>query len=211
MDYVTYPCGCSASKGSPTYCPTHMTAMPLIREYAQFMYEAGYANERPDGDYSTEAADFERRIAALAAQQPAPADAEDMKVYKAISDNYLNSVAAQKVEPYQGPKKFAPEEIADGNRGIRWVTETEVCGRPTDHDVREYLLRTPTAKGCHCEECKAFYRQQPAPAAQPLSTEAKHAMLIEANKGYHIEQESYFQGIEDAEAHYGIGKEQKHD
>ena len=53
--------------------------------------------------------------------------------------------------------KWAPEEIADGERGIRWVTNDGIHGRPTDHDVREYLKRTPTAHGCHCDECKQFY------------------------------------------------------
>lgn len=53
--------------------------------------------------------------------------------------------------------KWAQEEIADGERGIRWVTNDGIHGRPTDHDVREYLKRTPTAHGCHCDECKQFY------------------------------------------------------
>lgn len=53
--------------------------------------------------------------------------------------------------------KWAPEEIADGERGIRWVTNEGIHGRPTDHDVREYLKQTPTAHGCHCDECKQFY------------------------------------------------------
>ena len=56
--------------------------------------------------------------------------------------------------------KWAPEEIADGERGIRWVTNEGIHGRPTDHDVREYLKRTPTANGCHCDECKQFYTTQ---------------------------------------------------
>lgn len=55
------------------------------------------------------------------------------------------------------PLKWAPEEIEDGMRGIRWVMPEGVFGRPTDHDVREYLLRTETARGCHCDDCKAFY------------------------------------------------------
>ena len=53
--------------------------------------------------------------------------------------------------------KWAPEEIADGERGIRWVTNEGIHGRPTDHDVREYLKRTPSAHDCHCDECKQFY------------------------------------------------------
>ena len=71
--------------------------------------------------------------------------------------------------------KWAPEEIADGERGIRWVTNDGIHGRPTDHDVREYLKRTPTAHGCHCDECKQFYTtQQPTQAqagAVPLTDE----------------------------------------
>ena len=63
--------------------------------------------------------------------------------------------------------KWAPEEIADGERGIRWVTNEGIHGRPTDHDVRKYLKQTPTARGCHCDECKQFYTTpQPAPATE---------------------------------------------
>lgn len=72
-----------------------------------------------------------------------------------------------------GVVKWAPEEIADGERGIRWVTNDGIHGRPTDHDVREYLKWTPTAHGCHCDECKQFYTaQQPTQAqagAMPLT------------------------------------------
>ena len=63
--------------------------------------------------------------------------------------------------------KWAPEEIADGERGIRWVTNDGIHGRPTDHDVREYLKRTPTAHGCHCDECKQFYT-----APQPTQSQS---------------------------------------
>ena len=63
--------------------------------------------------------------------------------------------------------KWAPEELSDGKRGIRWVTEDGIHGRPTDHDVREYLKRTPTAHGCHCDECKQFYT-----APQPTHAQA---------------------------------------
>ena len=63
--------------------------------------------------------------------------------------------------------KWAPEEIADGERGIRWVTNEGIHGRPTDHDVREYLKRTPTARGCRCDECKQFYT-----ARQPTQSQA---------------------------------------
>ena len=65
--------------------------------------------------------------------------------------------------------KWAPEEIAGGERGIRWVTNDGIHGRPTDHDVREYLKRTPTSHGCHCDECKQFYT---APAAHPAQAGA---------------------------------------
>lgn len=53
--------------------------------------------------------------------------------------------------------KWEPEEIADHERGIRWVTNDGIHGRPTDHDVREYLERTPAARGCDCDECKQFF------------------------------------------------------
>lgn len=40
---------------------------------------------------------------------------------------------------YAGPAKFTPAEIARGNVGIRWVHATGVAGRPTLHDVLDYL------------------------------------------------------------------------
>lgn len=58
---------------------------------------------------------------------------------------------------FKGPAKWTDEEITDGNIGIRWVNEAGVQGRPTECDVRQYLERTPTAKGCHCDKCKSFY------------------------------------------------------
>ena len=70
--------------------------------------------------------------------------------------------------------KWAPEEIADGERGIRWVTNEGIHGRPTDHDVREYLKRTPTAHGCHCDECKQFYTTQ-----QPTQAQARAVPLTD--------------------------------
>ena len=74
--------------------------------------------------------------------------------------------------------KWAPEEISDGERGIRWVTNDGIHGRPTDHDVREYLKRTPTAHGCHCDECKQFYTTpqptQTQAGAVPLTCEWTH-------------------------------------
>ena len=73
--------------------------------------------------------------------------------------------------------KWAPEEIADGERGIRWVTNEGIHGRPTDHDVREYLKRTPTAHGCHCDECKQFYAtQQPVAKVDWIGASSHHLM-----------------------------------
>ena len=76
-------------------------------------------------------------------------------------------VEALRKSKFRGPTKFAPEEKADGNRGIRWICEDGVYGRPTDHDVREYLLRTETARGCSCEECKSFYPAMQSTKEQP--------------------------------------------
>ena len=73
--------------------------------------------------------------------------------------------------------KWAPEEISDGERGIRWVTNDGIHGRPTDHDVREYLKRTPTAHGCHCDECKQFYTtQQPVAKVDWIGASSHHLM-----------------------------------
>ena len=55
----------------------------------------------------------------------------------------------------QGEKIETPE--------IHWVVGGyAVAGRPTDHDVREYLSRVPTAVGCQCEACRKFYHKDEA-------------------------------------------------
>lgn len=60
--------------------------------------------------------------------------------------------------------KWAPEEVANGNKGIRWVSDEGVHGRPTDHDCRVYLESNPNARGCHCPECTMLYTApQPDP------------------------------------------------
>lgn len=60
---------------------------------------------------------------------------------------------------YQGPKKFTQEEIEDGERGIRWVTNSSVGGRPTEHDVIGYLKQRGNDAKCGCAECAKFYAQ----------------------------------------------------
>lgn len=79
----------------------------------------------------------------------------------------LLAAAGKEAVAYRGPKKFTPEEIADGNRGIRWVTADGVYGRPSRHDVREYLERTQSMNYCTCDKCKAFYTA-PTAALEPV-------------------------------------------
>lgn len=66
---------------------------------------------------------------------------------------------------YDGPKKWTPDEAAQGNKGIRWVTETGVAGRPTEHDVLEYLEATGADMKCGCDDCKRRLAVLAAPAA----------------------------------------------
>lgn len=80
------------------------------------------------------------------------------------SDYLIAFATPQAAAPFKGPAKWTDDEIKAGLIGIRWIAEDGVHGRPTDHDVREYLQATSTADGCHCEDCKAFYTQA---AAQP--------------------------------------------
>lgn len=91
-----------------------------------------------------------------------------------------DSVTAPAGGGVAGPSKWTVEEILDGNRGIRWVTEGVIHGRPTDHDVREYLMRTPAMRGCLCDDCKAFYT--PAQAADSVQEDA--ARESEYQRGY---------------------------
>jgi len=72
----------------------------------------------------------------------------------------LNDMLSTPAEPYAGPSKLTPQEQADGGVAIRWITPGKVAGRPSSHDVREYLLRYGKELACSCEKCTAFY---PAP------------------------------------------------
>ena len=78
-----------------------------------------------------------------------PSKAERDAAYDQI-DRYLRnnlddtdyadySAALERVYGYSGPAQFTPGEAARGNVGIRWVTATNVAGRPTLHDVLDYL------------------------------------------------------------------------
>lgn len=86
----------------------------------------------------------------------------DVDLFRELLDRIAQlekeNVAKQRDAGRWKPKKWAEEEQANGNTGIRWVNEEGVHGRPTDHDVREYLIRTETARGCHCDSCQAFYK-----------------------------------------------------
>jgi len=70
---------------------------------------------------------------------------------------------ASEAVAYQGPKKFTAEEIADGCIGIRWVTAEGVKGRPSSHDVMEYLKRDKGAL-CSCKQCAAFFPMLATPS-----------------------------------------------
>lgn len=66
---------------------------------------------------------------------------------------------------YEGPKKWADEEVADGNKGIRWVTTDGVKGRPTSHDLMGYLQQRGKEAYCDCLQCKAFFAPTETPEA----------------------------------------------
>jgi len=67
------------------------------------------------------------------------------------------------------------EEQADGNRGIRWVHEGKICGRPSAHDVREYLIVRGDNANCTCPACTTFYA---APVAQPATEPRSYEDLL---------------------------------
>lgn len=89
-------------------------------------------------------------------------DGDDDETPKPIDGEAINATPQEPAASFKGPEKWAPEEVEMGNIGIRWVNESGVQGRPTECDIRQYLERTPTAKGCNCHECKQLYTQEPA-------------------------------------------------
>jgi hypothetical protein len=54
------------------------------------------------------------------------------------------------------PVHFTPEEVASGSAAIRWVTSEGAAGRPTLHDVLDYIERRGDAIDCTCERCTAW-------------------------------------------------------
>lgn len=60
-------------------------------------------------------------------------------------------------QSFKGPNKWTDEEVADGHRGLRWITVDGVQGRPTSHDVMGYLQQRGEAAYCNCDKCKAFF------------------------------------------------------
>lgn len=86
----------------------------------------------------------------------------------------VEELAAAAVQGEPGVK-WAPEEVANGNKGIRWVSDEGVHGRPTDHDCRVYLESNPNARGCHCPECTMLYT-----APQPAEQQPDVTQLVEA-------------------------------
>jgi hypothetical protein len=90
----------------------------------------------------------------------------DMTRFARAIERECRAAAPGAAPSYEGPKAWTPEEQAMGNKGIRWVTETFVAGRPTAHDVMEYLKARGAEAECGCEKCRAFF----APGAAPSDT-----------------------------------------
>ena len=86
------------------------------------------------------------------------------------------------------------------------MTNEGIHGRPTDHDVREYLKRTPTAHGCHCDECKQFYTApQPTQAqagAVPLTVDEVEQLIAQWSYELHGDRARYL--VRMTEQHHGI-------
>ena len=136
-----------------------------------------------------------------------PTDAELIAL---LGDRQFSSIGAvrEALRRWGTPAvaKWAPEEIADGERGIRWVTNEGIHGRPTDHDVREYLKRTPTSHGCHCDECKQFYTAPAAHPAQagavPLTVDEVEQLIAQWSYELHGDRARYL--VRMTEQHHGI-------
>lgn len=104
---------------------------------------------------------------------------EFLRVAPNLSAELVGGIRAalEQTDAAHGTVKWTKEEIAAGMVGIRWVNPEGVHGRPTDHDVREYLLRTPSAMACRCDECKLFY-SPPAPVQEPVAAQPRKAVKL---------------------------------
>ena len=70
---------------------------------------------------------------------------------------------------YKGPARFTPEETLNGGCAIRWVTTEAVCGRPTFHDVLDYIAQMGEEIDCTCERCQSFiFGNTVNPNVQPV-------------------------------------------
>lgn len=98
--------------------------------------------------------------------------------YAAKAAAILGSVTAAPAVQGELGVKWAPEEVANGNKGIRWVSDEGVHGRPTDHDCRVYLESNPSARGCRCSECTKLYTTpQPAEQQEGVPEETINAVI----------------------------------
>lgn len=84
---------------------------------------------------------------------------EEAKPHSSYVGSSANGPESLSTAAYEGPKRFTPEEVADGNTGIRWVTGTYVAGRPTLHDVLDYIERRKEDMACTCPRCTEFLRR----------------------------------------------------
>jgi len=92
------------------------------------------------------------------------------------------ALAAPQPQPIQPTKRWHEAEIDDGNRGIRWVTDEGVHGRPTAHDVREYVLTNWGTVMCTCDACSEFFKvAQAKPEQSPHPDDDAAESMNETN------------------------------
>lgn len=99
------------------------------------------------------------------------------------------------------------DEIESGV-GIRWVSDTGIHGRPTAHDVREYLERRGESAKCGCDKCTA---PQPAIPDEWQSNAARDVLAERIrqmeNEGWtHLHDDEHSDGsMAQAAACYALG------
>ena len=63
----------------------------------------------------------------------------DQKAWSKLHTAIKEALAQPEPVAFNPPQKWRDSEIADGYRGIRWVTADGVYGTPTQDDVVKYL------------------------------------------------------------------------
>lgn len=91
--------------------------------------------------------------------------------------------------PNASRKPLTPEEAVRESVGIRWVAGTSIAGRPTLHDLFDYITQRGPAIDCNCERCADWKARFAAGAGAVAPWRASQALAQAADEMKQVRQE----------------------